>query len=509
MSAAIPSPVDSEALAPTVPAEAGRRRRRRLLAMIVLLVAVAAVVLIVTDPFGGGSSGGVRDNASPTSLATVQRRPLTALSEVSGTLGYTGDVTVDLSAGSAPATVTLARQAVTADQGMLASARSTLSADSAALSQARATLAADQQQEGIECTGDNAAQGAAAGGGSSSGGSGACAADAQLVASGQQSVGADVARVAADQVSVSSAERALTADGATLASASAQATVYGPSSAFTSVPSVGKIVRRGQSLFAIDGEPTLLLYGSTTATREFAAGMSPGPDVAELNANLDALGYGHGLAGNAFTPATASAVRRLQAAHGEYATGQLLVGSVVFAPGTIRVTSLPSTIAVGAAVAAGPVLSATGTAPEVQIQLDPALQGQVRAGDPVTITLPNYRTTPGRITQVSPVATPGQNGGPATIAVDAVPTDPAAIGNLDQAPVNVSITTGRVANAFVVPVDALLALEGGGYAVEEVATNGVHHLVAVTTGLFDDADGLVQVSGPGLAAGQRVVVPGV
>ena len=52
-----------------------------------------------------------------------------------------------------------------------------------------------------------------------------------------------------------------------------------------------------------------------------------------------------------------------------------------------------------------------------------------------------------------------------------------------------------MSNALVVPVDALLSLESGGYAVEEVATNGVHHLVAVTTGLFDDADGLV--------AGQR------
>ncbi len=57
------------------------------------------------------------------------------------------------------------------------------------------------------------------------------------------------------------------------------------------------------------------------------------------------------------------------------------------------------------------------------------------------------------------------------------------------------------------PVDALLALASGGYAVEEVAEGGVHHLVAVSIGLFDDADGLVQVSGPGLAAGQRVVVP--
>jgi peptidoglycan hydrolase-like protein with peptidoglycan-binding domain len=237
--------------------------------------------------------------------------------------------------------------------------------------------------------------------------------------------------------------------------------------------------------------------------------MSPGSDVAELNANLDALGYARGLTGDAFTPATAAAIRRLQAAHDEYASGQLLVGSVVFEPGTIRVTSLPPTVAVGAAVTPGLVLSATGTALQVDIQLDPALEGEVRAGDPVTITLPNYQTTPGRITQVSSVATPGQNGSAPTIAVDAVPTDPAAIGNLDQAPVNVLITTGRVSNALVVPVDALLALENGGYAVEEVAANGVHHLVAVTTGLFDDADGLVQVSGPGLAAGQRVVVPGI
>jgi hypothetical protein len=60
-----------------------------------------------------------------------------------------------------------------------------------------------------------------------------------------------------------------------------------------------------------------------------------------------------------------------------------------------------------------------------------------------------------------------------------------------------------------VPVDALLSLETGGYAVEEVAADGVHHLVAVSTGLFDDADGLVQVMGAKLAAGQRVVVPGI
>ena len=71
---------------------------------------------------------------------------------------------------------------------------------------------------------------------------------------------------------------------------------------------------------------------------------------------------------------------------------------------------------------------------------------------------------------------------------------------------NVEITTESVQNVLVVPVDALLALAGGGYALE-VAEGRVHRLVAVTVGLFDDAEGLVQVSGQGLSAGQRVVVP--
>jgi hypothetical protein len=60
---------------------------------------------------------------------------------------------------------------------------------------------------------------------------------------------------------------------------------------------------------------------------------------------------------------------------------------------------------------------------------------------------------------------------------------------------------------LAVPVNALVALAGGGYAVEEVDASGVHKLVAVSVGLFDDAAGMVQVSGSGLAAGQRVVVP--
>jgi hypothetical protein len=249
-----------------------------------------------------------------------------------------------------------------------------------------------------------------------------------------------------------------------------------------------------------------LLYGPTIATRAFASGMSPGTDVAELNANLDALGYAHELTGSAFTAATAAALRRLQAANGEPQTGALLVGSVVFEPGPIRVTSVMPTVAVGSGAVAGPVLSASWVTRQVAIQLDAGLEGQVKVGDRVSITLPDNETTPGRISYVSSVASTGQNG--STIQVDAAPTDPAATGSLDQAPVNVAITTARVSNVLAVPVDALLALSGGGYAVEEIGAAGRHHLVAVTTGLFDDSDGQVQVAGNGLAVGQRVVVPG-
>jgi hypothetical protein len=92
--------------------------------------------------------------------------------------------------------------------------------------------------------------------------------------------------------------------------------------------------------------------------------------------------------------------------------------------------------------------------------------------------------------------------------VDVTPSDPRATGTWDQAPVQVGITTDSVPDALVVPITALLAQSGGGYAVE-VAGAGTNnnHLIPVSLGLFDDADGLVQVTGPGLAAGQQVVVP--
>jgi hypothetical protein len=416
-------------------------------------------------------------------------------------------LTIRLPAGNAPAMVMAAQQTATADQITLSGVQSMLQSDSAALSQARSTLAADREQESVDCRGTNAAQTPSSGGTAvTSGASGGCTGDAESVVSAQQPIAADAAKVSTDQTQVRSAEDVLVAARAAQAGADAQATFYGHNSTFTSAPYAGEIVRRGQPLGSVDGQPVLLLYGATVATRVYAAGMSPGPDVAELNRNLDALGYAHGLTGDAFTSETAVAIGRLQATHGEPQTGALLLGEVISQRGSVRVRSVSPTVAIGSEVTAGPLLSATSVRRQVSFRLDAGLEGQVKDGDPVTITLPDNHTTPGRISYVSPVASNGQNG--PMIHVDAVPTDPAATGDLDQAPVNVSITTASVSDVLVVPVDALLAFPHRGYVVEEIGAGDTHRLVAVTTGLFDDADGLVQVSGSGLAVGQRVVVPG-
>jgi HlyD family secretion protein len=201
-------------------------------------------------------------------------------------------------------------------------------------------------------------------------------------------------------------------------------------------------------------------------------------------------------------------------------TGVVPIGSYVVEPGAIRVDQLRATV--GQPVQPGsPILHATSTARQVAVALDAAQQSQVKQGERVTITLPDNSTTPGVVSSVGAVATTaapagGQNGAASdssaatqdpTITVEIRPTRPADTGHLDQAPVTVAITTGTVSNALVVPVTALLALAGGGYALEVAEADGQHHLVAVRLGLFDDADGLVQVSGSAVRAGQRVVVP--
>jgi peptidoglycan hydrolase-like protein with peptidoglycan-binding domain len=357
-----------------------------------------------------------------------------------------------------------------------------------------------------DCAGDNAAGNGSNDSSNNGAGSSPCATAAQAVASDEQAVAAAEPKLTTDRGSVASDEVALSAAQKSLTTAASSAVAYDTSASYTMLPSPGSVIRRGRSLYAIGGRPVLLLYGGVTAWRAFRAGMASGPDVAELNANLRALGYGSLLTGDSFSSATARAIIALQAAHGLTQTGELPLGSVVFKAGPVRVKSVTPTV--GAAVQAGPVLGVSSTRHQVTIALDAAQQSEVKVGDEVTITLPDNSTTSGVVSAVGSVASPAGEGGSPTIEVHVKLADQAAAGDLVQAPVNVSITTARVDNVLVVPVNALLALAGGGYAVEEVGAAGVHQLVPVDLGLFDDSEGLVQVSGSALHAGQQIVVPG-
>lgn len=280
----------------------------------------------------------------------------------------------------------------------------------------------------------------------------------------------------------------------------------------------GTTVSRGGPMYAVDNRSVRLLYGATPAYRGFTAGMPDGPDVAELEANLVALGMDPDLqitVDNHLTWATTAAIRRWQAAWGWPAwqrTGQLDPGEVVFLPGAVRVAQVPATV--GAQVGPdAPVLATTSTNRVVTAQVTTDRQALVHVGDEVLVTLPSVAPIPGTVTRIGRVASVpagggsggagGAPGGPATIPVTiAVQLPPGAAG-LDQAPVQVAITSARHAGVLLVPVTALLARPGGGYQVRLAD----HTFVEVRPGLFDDSSGLVEVAGAGLSEGQQVEVP--
>jgi hypothetical protein len=527
---------------------------------------VAAIAAVAAALVGGTVAGGVAAVASAggqTNTATSQaggglataavvRTTLTNTVAVGGSIGYTGAYTISDPSGSSAQEVLQAQQTATQDRQTLAADQKTesdastadgrtIAADQTNVGAASATLKSDMSAKANACAGQRAS-------------ATVCTQDEQKVSQDriqltqaqQQLAGAtstatldhdqNAGKVGADQIK-------LRADRATLASL--QATAAMAASTVTWLPETGAIVRQDQAVYSVSNEPVPLLYGRVAAYRAFYVGMSDGADVRQLTTDLIAVGNGAGLhPSDHYSTATATAVKRWQRTLGLPATGQILLGQVVFEPGPIRVTSV--TASVGASIGggggastggaggggggSGTVLTATSAAPVVAVQLDVTDVYLVKRGDTVSVMLPDGTSTvPGRIEMVGNVATcPGggtgvgnaTGGGTAdqspcassgsgssstpTVAViiRLQRTPPEA--KLDQAPVNVNITSQTAKNVLAVPVNALLALQGGGYGVDVVTARG-SRLVGVTTGLYSNT--LVQVSGPGIAVGTRVQVP--
>jgi multidrug efflux pump subunit AcrA (membrane-fusion protein) len=204
-------------------------------------------------------------------------------------------------------------------------------------------------------------------------------------------------------------------------------------------------------------------------------------------------------------------VSKLQARLGLPQTGSLPFGEAVFLPGPVRITRVTATLGTDAQPGAV-IAQATSTTPQVLVNLDAAGQSTVKVGNKALITLPNNQTVPGVVSRVGVVTTSSKGGSSsgssgATIPVLIKLDDPRLSAGLDQAPVEVQITTLTVKDALSVPVTALLAQAGGGYAVETIDARGTHHIVPVRLGFFGHVSGYAQVLGR-LYAGERIVVPG-
>jgi peptidoglycan hydrolase-like protein with peptidoglycan-binding domain len=300
----------------------------------------------------------------------------------------------------------------------------------------------------------------------------------------------------------------------TLGYAPTQPIVNALSGTYTWVPVTGSRIRAGRALYRVDNLPVVLMRGGLPAWRPFALGMTDGPDVTELQANLIALGYAAGLLTDAtgqFDLSTLYAVERWQLANGYPVTGEIDLGQVVF---------LPSAILVGAQNVAPGVAAAPGQQPyqattdrrTVSVPLNPDLP-TVRVGERVSIVLLSNASTPGKAVAIGPApAAPSSDSSSTSTSTSAGTQDvltvrpdrPGATGTGDAVPVQVSLPTQSVSGVLAVPVTALLALAGGGYGVEIVTGSGTDRLVGVQTGMF--AGGQVAITGPGIAPGVKVVI---
>ena len=515
----------------------------------VVVVAAVAGVLVggavaggVAAASGGSDPPGSSSNGTPgLASAAVVRTNLASTVQVGGSIAFDGSYTVLIPSGASAQQVAQAQQqltqaqdglvndetmngyAATQDQEELTNAQHTLNS-------AEATLSADEAKQAEDCAGRGAS-------------SPTCAQDTQKVSQDHQQVDQANQQLASAQLSAArdqtQAQAKIQSDDNQIQSAQAnlaslEATEATSGGSYTWLPTVGDIIKEDQAVYSVSNQRVPLLYGSVAAYRAFYVGMADGADVGELTHDLITLGFGAGLSqSNHYSSTTAAAVQRWQAALGLPVTGGILLGQVVFEPGPIRVTSV--TPSVGQSVGGsgsgggGTVLTATSTTPMVTVDLEVTQEYLVKPGDAVSVVLPDGVTTVGgRVESVGDVAVcPGGGGsgtGNGSGVADQSPCQASGSGNsstptvtmtvsldrappgatLDQAPVNVNITTDRADDVLAVPVNALLALAGGGFGVE-VVTGSTTRLVGVTTGLYDNT--LVEVSGAGLAAGTRVEVP--
>jgi peptidoglycan hydrolase-like protein with peptidoglycan-binding domain len=281
--------------------------------------------------------------------------------------------------------------------------------------------------------------------------------------------------------------------------------INGLAGTITRLPAEGQVLSQGERVLEVDGgRRSGMLYGEKPAWRRIADGMSDGTDVLQLERALKALGHLPRWVrpDREFDVQTERAIKRWQRELGVSRDGVLELGEVVFLPHEVRVGELR--VSPGERIGPGQVIAlVTSTTRVVTIDLDAEEQEVVAEGDAVTVELPDGTRTAGTVRDIGSVASAGEDG-VLSVPVEVSLDDPVAGGSLDGAPVTVHVVRQSREDVLAVPVESLLALREGGYAVQVASPDGGTRYVAVQLGLF--TDGWVEVTGD-LVEDDRVVVP--
>ncbi|MEV4616701.1 hypothetical protein AB0K43_29525 [Kitasatospora sp. NPDC049258] len=206
------------------------------------------------------------------------------------------------------------------------------------------------------------------------------------------------------------------------------------------------------------------------------------------------------------TPTLIEAIKRWQTKAGLPVTGTLDVGDVAVLSGPVRIGAVLAHVG---DPATAQLLTLTGTDKVVTVPVPATGVDAMKAGDPVSVVLPDNSTVAGTVAQVSSAVQggSGSGGGGGGEAAGTGPMvnvavsldDASAVRQVDAAPVQARFTSQTRQGVLAVPVGALLAVSQGGYAVQQVDGR----LLSVKTGLF--AKGMVEISGAGITEGLRVV----
>ncbi len=276
--------------------------------------------------------------------------------------------------------------------------------------------------------------------------------------------------------------------------------VLAGSGTVTWLPSVGDVMDPGDTVVELDGVPVVALAGAFPMWRALGPSVTAGKDVLQLEYTLTSLGYtddGNMTVDDDWSSSTTRAVKAFQEDHGQDDDGTIDVGDIVWIGGRVRVDSVGGVLGQSAAEAAIEV-----TAPDqaVLVDADVANADLLAVDTTLDLELPTGETVTGTVSAVGAPTTDEQGTTTMPVEITMATTEPLN----DGTPIDVTATEVSASGAIAVPVEAVLALAEGGYALEVVTGDGSTELVGVQLGVF--ADGYVQVHGD-VAEGDEVVVP--